>query len=110
MKSCVLFAGLFAKGETKVIEPRPTRDHTEKLFQHFNIPIEVNAFSNLKSTSDSLFIVQSLHHAPNLLLLLSDFLQKVPHIPMHLSDHGIRCKSTLQSNYTPLLLALTSSD
>ena len=42
VKSCVLFAGLFAKGETKIIEPRPTRDHTEKLFQHFNIPIEVN--------------------------------------------------------------------
>ena len=74
------------------------------------IPIDVNAFSDLKSISDSLFIVQSLHHAPNLLLHLSDFLQKVPHIPMHLSDQGIRCKSTLQSNYKPLLLALTSSE
>ncbi len=32
VKSCVLLAGLFAEGKTTVIEPRPTRDHTEKLF------------------------------------------------------------------------------
>jgi 3-phosphoshikimate 1-carboxyvinyltransferase len=29
VKSCVLLAGLYADGETTVIEPRPTRDHTE---------------------------------------------------------------------------------
>ena len=31
VKSAVLFAGLFAKGETTVVEPLPTRDHTETL-------------------------------------------------------------------------------
>ena len=31
VKSCVLLAGLFAVGETTVIEPVPTRDHTESL-------------------------------------------------------------------------------
>ena len=39
VKSCVLLAGLFAQGETTVVEPRPTRDHTEKLFETFGIPV-----------------------------------------------------------------------
>lgn len=42
VKSCVLLAGLFADGKTTVVEPRPTRDHTEKLFQALEIPIDVN--------------------------------------------------------------------
>ena len=41
VKSCVLLAGLFAEGKTTVIEPRPTRDHTEKLFQALDIPIYI---------------------------------------------------------------------
>ena len=41
VKSCVLLAGLFAEGETTVVEPRPTRDHTEKLFEAFGIPVRV---------------------------------------------------------------------
>jgi 3-phosphoshikimate 1-carboxyvinyltransferase len=31
VKSCILFAGLLAAGETRVIEPEPTRDHTERM-------------------------------------------------------------------------------
>jgi 3-phosphoshikimate 1-carboxyvinyltransferase len=31
VKSCVLIAGLLAAGETTVIEPEPSRDHTERL-------------------------------------------------------------------------------
>jgi 3-phosphoshikimate 1-carboxyvinyltransferase len=31
VKSCVLLAGLFAEGETTVIEPVPSRDHTERM-------------------------------------------------------------------------------
>jgi len=42
VKSCVLLAGLFAEGKTTVVEPRPTRDHTEKLFQALEIPIDVS--------------------------------------------------------------------
>src|SRR4029077_6167863 len=29
VKSCLLFAGLLAEGETRVVEPLPSRDHTE---------------------------------------------------------------------------------
>jgi 3-phosphoshikimate 1-carboxyvinyltransferase len=31
VKSCLLFAGLLAAGETRVVEPLPTRDHTERM-------------------------------------------------------------------------------
>ena len=42
VKSCLLFAGLYADGITTIIEPSFTRDHTEKLFNLFNIPLDIN--------------------------------------------------------------------
>jgi 3-phosphoshikimate 1-carboxyvinyltransferase len=39
LKSAVLLAGLFAEGVTRVTEPRPSRDHTERLLQYFGIPV-----------------------------------------------------------------------
>jgi 3-phosphoshikimate 1-carboxyvinyltransferase len=33
VKSAILFAGLFATGDTTVVEPVPTRDHTERMLQ-----------------------------------------------------------------------------
>jgi 3-phosphoshikimate 1-carboxyvinyltransferase len=33
VKSCLLLAGLLAEGETTVIEPSPTRDHTERMLR-----------------------------------------------------------------------------
>src|SRR5215471_1871728 len=33
VKSCVLLAGLYAEGETTVVEPVPTRDHTERMLR-----------------------------------------------------------------------------
>lgn len=35
VKSCVLLAGLHAAGETRVIEPAPSRDHTERMLLAF---------------------------------------------------------------------------
>ncbi len=40
IKSAVLFAGLFAEGETRFAEPAPSRDHTERMFRHLGIPFE----------------------------------------------------------------------
>lgn len=31
VKSCLLFAGLLAEGETRIVEPAPSRDHTERM-------------------------------------------------------------------------------
>jgi 3-phosphoshikimate 1-carboxyvinyltransferase len=39
VKSAVLLAGLHAPGETSVIEPAPTRDHTERMLAHFGADI-----------------------------------------------------------------------
>ncbi len=41
VKSCVLLAGLFADGETTVVEPKPTRDHTERVFESLGVPVSV---------------------------------------------------------------------
>jgi 3-phosphoshikimate 1-carboxyvinyltransferase len=39
VKSCVLLAGLYAKGCTEVIEPAPTRDHTERMLRGFGCEV-----------------------------------------------------------------------
>ena len=41
VKSAILLAGLSAPGETTVIEPEPTRDHSEKMLSHFGAEIRV---------------------------------------------------------------------
>ena len=40
VKSAVLFAGLNAAGTTTVIETLPSRDHTERLFNGFGVPVK----------------------------------------------------------------------
>jgi 3-phosphoshikimate 1-carboxyvinyltransferase len=40
VKSCVLFAGLFADGETRVEEPWRTRDHTEVALRAFGVHLD----------------------------------------------------------------------
>ncbi|EDY87543.1 3-phosphoshikimate 1-carboxyvinyltransferase [gamma proteobacterium HTCC5015] len=39
VKSCVLLAGLYAQGETSVVEPAPTRDHTERMLRGFGYEV-----------------------------------------------------------------------
>lgn len=39
IKSCLLLAGLYAEGTTRIIEPAPTRDHTERMLQAFSYPL-----------------------------------------------------------------------
>ena len=43
IKSAVLLAGLNAPGRTTVIEPRPSRDHTEHLLRHFGAEVTLTA-------------------------------------------------------------------
>lgn len=40
VKSAVLLAGLYARGDTEVIEPHPTRDYTERMLAAFGCPIQ----------------------------------------------------------------------
>lgn len=41
VKSCCLLAGLYAEGETTVVEPVPTRDHTERILRATGADIRV---------------------------------------------------------------------
>jgi 3-phosphoshikimate 1-carboxyvinyltransferase len=50
VKSAILFAGLNAAGRTTVIETSPSRDHTERLFNGFGVPVVTN--SDLSVTLD----------------------------------------------------------
>ncbi len=43
VKSAILLAGLYAKGEATVREPHPTRDYTESMLRAFGWPIEFGA-------------------------------------------------------------------
>ena len=40
VKSAILLAGTYATGRTLVIEPTPTRDHTERMLAAFGVPVE----------------------------------------------------------------------
>ena len=42
VKSAVLLAGLYAKGTTTVIEPGPSRDHTERMLAAFGAEVSVD--------------------------------------------------------------------
>ena len=41
VKSCLLLAGLYAKGKTFVKEPYKSRDHTERMMQYLGIPVRI---------------------------------------------------------------------
>lgn len=45
VKSALLLAGLFAGGVTRVREPLPTRDHTERMLGYLGVPITRDAAS-----------------------------------------------------------------
>tara|TARA_R110002096_G_scaffold436090_1_gene667239 strand:+ start:8333 stop:9634 length:1302 start_codon:yes stop_codon:yes gene_type:complete len=42
VKSAVMLAGLNTPGRTTVIERIPTRDHSERIFKYFGVPIEID--------------------------------------------------------------------
>ncbi len=42
VKSALLIAGLFASGKTRVIEPTPTRDHTERMLAKMGVKLSID--------------------------------------------------------------------
>ena len=42
IKSSIMLAGLYAEGETNVTEPSLSRDHSERMFRHFNASVETD--------------------------------------------------------------------
>jgi 3-phosphoshikimate 1-carboxyvinyltransferase len=45
VKSCILLAGVYAEGATTVVEPAPTRDHTERMLQQAGARVSVRPTS-----------------------------------------------------------------
>ncbi len=43
IKSCLLLAGLYAEGETTVVEPGPSRDHTERMLSAMGYEVRIRA-------------------------------------------------------------------
>ena len=43
VKTAVLLAGLHASGTTTIIEPAPTRDHTERALAAFGVPVAIDS-------------------------------------------------------------------
>lgn len=39
VKSCLLLAGLYAQGVTRIVEPAPCRDHTERMLEAFGVAV-----------------------------------------------------------------------
>jgi len=67
VKSCVLLAGLYAEGETRVSEPKPSRDHTERMLPLFGQPIHI-----LKDGSISLIPTGMLTAPENVIHIPAD--------------------------------------
>ena len=51
IKSAVLIAGLHAAGETTVIEPEATRDHTERMLAHFGAQLTATKRQGVRAIS-----------------------------------------------------------
>jgi 3-phosphoshikimate 1-carboxyvinyltransferase len=62
VKSCVLFAGLFARGDTVIEEPIRTRDHGELALQAFGVEVERNGNAALIRGGQMLSAIEA--HVP----------------------------------------------
>lgn len=52
VKSCIILAGLYAEGETKVTEIKRSRDHTERMLSAFGADITVSANNSSAGGTD----------------------------------------------------------
>jgi len=57
VKSAILLAGLYAEGKTTIIEPSPTRDHTEKMLDFFQV--KTSRLSNNEISIDGGQVLES---------------------------------------------------
>ncbi len=55
VKSAVLFAGLYAEGETSVTEPAISRNHTELMFEEFGVDIKTEGKTAIVKPADELY-------------------------------------------------------
>ncbi len=45
VKSAMMLAAMFAEGATTITEPQRSRDHTERMFRHYHVPVRVEGLT-----------------------------------------------------------------
>jgi 3-phosphoshikimate 1-carboxyvinyltransferase len=65
VKSCLLFAALLAAGETRVVEPLPTRDHTERML--------TAAGAEVRRDGDTVVVIPAERLEPGRIVVPADF-------------------------------------
>jgi 3-phosphoshikimate 1-carboxyvinyltransferase len=90
VKSCLLFAGLLAEGKTRIVEPLPTRDHSERMLRAAGATIERDG--------DAIVVQPAEHLSPERFVVPADFSSAafsivaallVPGSEVQLTDVGI---------------------
>jgi 3-phosphoshikimate 1-carboxyvinyltransferase len=51
VKTALVLASLYADGESRVVEPGPSRDHSERMLRYFGVPLIVDGRSTAVNTS-----------------------------------------------------------
>jgi len=80
VKSAIILAGLFADGETEIIEPQKTRDHTERMLNHLG--------SHLRTDDKSIFVSPVEKLNPSNLSIPSDISSAAFYIVAALINKG----------------------
>ncbi|MBS1678779.1 MAG: 3-phosphoshikimate 1-carboxyvinyltransferase [Actinobacteria bacterium] len=65
VKSCLLFAALLAEGETRVVEPLPTRDHSERML--------AAAGAEVRREGDTVVVAPAQRLEPGRIVVPADF-------------------------------------
>ncbi len=65
VKSCILFAALLAEGETRVVEPLPTRDHSERML--------AAAGADVRREGDTVVVAPAQRLEPGRIVVPADF-------------------------------------
>jgi 3-phosphoshikimate 1-carboxyvinyltransferase len=65
VKSCLLFAALLAEGETRVVEPLPTRDHSERMLSA--------AGAGIRREGDTVVVTPAESLEPGTIVVPADF-------------------------------------
>jgi 3-phosphoshikimate 1-carboxyvinyltransferase len=65
VKSCLLFAALLAEGETRVVEPLPTRDHSERML--------AAAGAEVRREDDTVIVAPAERLEPGRIVVPADF-------------------------------------
>ena len=94
VKSALLLAGLNTPGETRVIEPWPTRDHTERLLEYLGAPVhridnEQGAIISVKGEEDFEAADLSVPRDPSAAAFIAAAACLVPDSEVFLSDVGV---------------------